>query len=74
MCPVANSIVGFGSHECKWIPNKTLEAVVHHVFIFHLIGQENPGPGDEMYAPIRCQMKVLMKRTLMKARLDLFEN
>ena len=61
MCPMANRIAWFGSHERRWIPSETLEPVFHRVFIWHLIGEEDSCPGDVLSSPIMCEMKVPMK-------------
>ena len=67
MCPMTNRIAGFGSHACIWIPSETLEPVFHHVFIGHLIGEEDSCLGDELlsnHVIDEAPMKSLMKTRL----------
>ena len=57
MCPMANRIAGLGSHACIWIPCETLEPVFHHVFIWHLIREEDSYLGNELSCPDESLMK-----------------
>ena len=57
ICPMANGIAEFGSHEIIRIPGETLEPVCHRVFILHEIRGKDSCLGDELSSPIMCQMK-----------------
>ena len=66
MCPTANRIPGFGSHECMWILSETLEPVFHCVVMWHLIGEETDD--QEMNFPLQSCSRGKHRSTCVKAK------